>query len=66
MKVTYDQLRAKGMNPHVMLHFDFTLSQWINLAFQAHHVEAMADEHVMHLFQMPKQEIVDIIKNFQL
>jgi hypothetical protein len=66
MKVTYEQLRAKGMNVTVMAHFDFTLSQWINLAFRTHHVEAMTDEQVQHLFQMPKHEIVDIIENFQL
>jgi hypothetical protein len=66
MKVTYEQLRAKGMSPHVMLHFDFTLSQWINLAFQANHAGAMTDEQVMKLFQMPKHEIVDIIENFRL
>jgi hypothetical protein len=66
MKVTYEQLRAKGMNVQVMTHFDFTLSQWINLALHAHHVEAMTDEQVTHLFQMPKLEIVGIIENFQL
>ena len=66
MKVTYDQLRAKGMNVNVMMHFDFTLSQWMNLAFQAHHVELMTDEQVLDLFQMPKYEIVDIIQNFHL
>ena len=66
MKVTYEQLRAKGMNAHVMTHFDFTLSQWINLALQTHHVDLMTDEQVTHLFQMPKHEIVGIIENFQL
>ena len=66
MKVTYEQLRAKGMNPHVMLHFDFTLSQWINLAFQTHHAASMTDDQMHQLFQMPKQEIVDIIENFRL
>jgi hypothetical protein len=66
MKVTYDQLRAKGMTAHVMLHFGFTLSQWINLAFQTHHVEGMTDEQVLDLFEMPKYEIVGIIQNFQL
>ncbi len=66
MKVTYDQLRAKGMNPHVMMHFDFTLSQWMNLALQAHHVQGMTDEQVVGLFQMPKHEIVGIIENFQI
>ena len=66
MKVTYEQLRAKGMNVSVMTHFDFTLSQWINLALQTHHVDSMSDEQVLHLFQMPKHEIVGIIENFQL
>ena len=66
MKVTYEQLRAKGMNAHVMTHFDFTLSQWINLALQTHHVDSMTDEQVLDLFQMPKYEIVGIIDNFQL
>jgi len=66
MKVTYDQLRAKGMSVHVMTHFGFTLSQWINLALQTHHVESMTDEQVTHLFQMPKNEIVGIIENFHL
>ena len=66
MKVTYEQLRAKGINVTVMAHFDFTLSQWINLAFHTHHVEAMTVEQVEHLFQMPKHEIVGIIENFQL
>jgi hypothetical protein len=54
------------MSPHVMLHFDFTLSQWINLAFQTHHAAAMTDDQMHQLFQMPKQEIVDIIENFRL
>jgi hypothetical protein len=54
------------MNVTVMAHFDYTLSQWINLAFHTHHVEAMTDEQVMHLFQMPKHEIVEIIEHFQL
>jgi hypothetical protein len=66
MNVTYEQLRAKGMNPHVMLHFDFTLSQWMNLALQSHHVHAMTDEQVLNLFEMPKEEIVGIIDNFQI
>jgi hypothetical protein len=54
------------MNVHVMLHFGFTLSQWINLAFQAHHADGMTDGEVLDLFQMPKYEIVGIIQNFQL
>jgi hypothetical protein len=51
---------------YVLPHFDFTLSQRINLALHMHHVEAMTDEQVTHLFQMPKHEIVGIIENFQL
>ena len=66
MKVTYDQLRAKGMNVNVMMHFDFTLSQWMNLAFQAHHIEPMTDGQVLDLFQMPKYEIIGIMENFNL
>ncbi len=64
MRVTYDQMRAKGMNVHVMAHFDFTLSQWINLAFQVHHAETMTNEQMQGLFQMSKHEIVGIIENF--
>jgi hypothetical protein len=64
--VTYDQLRARGMTPTVMKHFGFTLSQWMNLGFFEDHVAHMDDASTAGLFDMDRDEVLDIIKNYKL
>lgn len=64
--VTYDQLRARGMTPSVMKHFGFTLSQWMNLGFLEDHVAHLDDDSTEALFDMRRDEVLDIIQNYKL
>jgi hypothetical protein len=66
LNVTYDQLRVRGMTPVVMQHFNFTLSQWMNLGFHEDHAANMDDESTQVLFEMRKDEVIDIISNYKL
>jgi hypothetical protein len=64
--VTYDQLRVRGMTPTVMRHFSFTLSQWMNLGFNEDHANHIDDESIKGLFDMHRDEVIDIIQNYKL
>jgi hypothetical protein len=61
LDVTYEQLRAKGMNVQVMQHFNFTLGQWMSLGLNATHVGAMDEDCVRRCFDMPKDEVLEIV-----
>ena len=63
--VTYEQLRDKGMNAHVMQHFNFTLGQWMGLGLRQQHVQTMDGEVVMRCFDMQKDEVVEITTNYK-
>jgi hypothetical protein len=54
------------MTPVVMRHFGFTLSQWMNIGFLEDHVANMDDESTESLFDMRKNEVVEIISNYKL
>lgn len=64
--VTYDQLRSKGMNVEVMKHFGFTMSQWLNMGMRDSHVSNMTDEECHYVLSLPRDEVLDIISNYQL
>jgi hypothetical protein len=66
LNVTYDQLRARGMTPTVMKHFGFTLSQWMNLGLLEDHVAHMDDDSTNGLFEMCREEVIEIIQNYKL
>ena len=66
LNVTYDQLRVRGMTPVVMQHFGFTLSQWMNLGFHEDHAANMDDESTQVLFEMRRDEVIEIISNYKL
>jgi hypothetical protein len=66
LNVTYDQLRQKGMNAHVMQHFNFTLGQWMNLGLMEEHVQGMDTDTAKRLFDMQKDEVVEVIVNYKL
>ena len=59
--VTFEQLRAKGMNGQVMQHFNFTLGQWLSLGMTNAHVRAMDDDCVRRCFDMPKDEALEVV-----
>jgi hypothetical protein len=61
LNVTYEQLRAKGMNVQVMQHFNFTLGQWMSLGLNSTHVTAMDEDCVRRCFDMPKDEVIEIV-----
>lgn len=65
LAVTFDQLRAKGMTVQVMQHFSFTLGQWMNLGLQQEHVRAMDVDGVSRVFDMPKDEVIEVIGNYR-
>ena len=54
------------MNAHVMMHFSFTLGQWMSLGMQPHHAEAMDDDCIARCFDMTKYEILDVVANYRL
>jgi hypothetical protein len=64
--VTFEQLRAKGMNVHVMQHFNFTLGQWMSLGLMLQHVEVMEEDSISRCFDMKKAEIIDVLMNYQV
>jgi len=61
LDVTYEQLRAKGMNPQVMQHFCFTLGQWMTLGLRHEHVLSMDEDCVRRCFDMSKDEVLEVI-----
>ena len=65
MKVTYDQLRAKGMNVDVMRHFGFTLSQWLNMGMRDSHVESLTEGECQHVLELPRAEVLGIMSSYQ-
>lgn len=62
--VTYDQLRAKGMNVNVMKHFGFTMSQWLNLGMTEFHVQTLSDEECLCALDLPRDEILQIMGSY--
>jgi hypothetical protein len=65
LAVTFDQLRAKGMTVQVMQHFSFTLGQWMNLGLMQEHVRVMDVDGVSRVFDMPKDEVIEVIGNYR-
>jgi hypothetical protein len=61
LDVTFEQLRAKGMNSQVMQHFGFTLGQWMSLGMTQAHVRAIDDECLRKCFDMPKEEVLEVV-----
>jgi hypothetical protein len=64
LDVTFDQLQRKGMNPQVMMHFGFTLGQWMSLGMQTRHAEAMDEDCIARCFDMTKGDILDVVGNY--
>jgi hypothetical protein len=65
LNVTFDQLRAKGMTVQVMQHFNFTLGQWMNLGLMQQHIKGMDDDGVRRVFDMPKEEVLEVIAHYE-
>ncbi len=65
LDVTYEQLRDKGMNAHVMQHFNFTLGQWMALGLQQQHVRLMDADVVGRCFEMSKDEVLEVAANYK-
>lgn len=65
LSVTFDQLRAKGMTVQVMQHFNFTLGQWMNLGLTQLHVKNMDEDGVRRVFDMQKNEVIEVIENYE-
>lgn len=63
LDVSFEQLRAKGMNPHVMQHFGFTLGQWMTLGMTKKHVESMEDDCLRRCFDMSKDEVLEVVSH---
>ncbi len=61
--MNFKQLRAKGMNAQVMQHFNFTLGQWMSLGLNPTHVGAMDKDCVRRCFDMPKDEVLEIVSH---
>jgi len=65
LNVTYEQLRDKGMDAHVMQHFGFTLGQWMGLGLQQQHVSVMDAEAVARCFEMRKEEVLEVAVHYK-
>lgn len=60
MRVTYSDLVAKGLTMHIMAHFNFPLSMWMQLGFREEHIKDSMCEHV---FGVSEEELRKIMRH---
>jgi hypothetical protein len=60
MGVTYADLVAKGLTMHIMAHFNFPLSMWMDLGFSEDHIKGAMSEHV---FGVSEDELRKIMRH---
>ena len=56
---------AGAQTVQVMQHFSFTLGQWMNLGLMQEHVRVMETDGVSRVFDMPKDEVIEVISNYR-
>ena len=64
MGITYDHLVEKGITPQIMKAFNITLSSWVDLGFSNQHAAYFSDSESMHVFALPRTELLNIVTTF--
>lgn len=65
MKVTYHQFRLAGMTDEIMIHFNFSLSQWHSLGMGSVDVATVPSHKSVVLFGVDKETLIQQLVAFE-